>query len=370
MKEKTNLIMDISGRRKFLKQMSTGAAGLAFVSLFQPDEATSKIVTPKDSRVYFVTGTDHREAAYQALKPLEKEIENAIQGKQVIIKPNVGLTGKDKWVNITDVNQIRGILDFLKPIYDKKVTIGEGAAEQKSVFVGYENFNYLPLSREYNVKFIDMNDQSTTRKWIPDGYGHPQPIHIIDYYLDPDVYMISACRLKPSGGVIVTLSLKNVVMGSPLNRYKQKKAANRNDKPRMHAPTPKIPGNNHRALSYNIFRVATMGVQPDLAVLDGVVGVEGDGPWFGTPVEHGVALASTDWLAADRLGAELMGVGYNDLKYLIWCSEAGMGQYDLSKIKVIGPDYTKHIMKYKMNKNFEHQRAWIYEDTELKKTEK
>ena len=143
-------------------------------------------------------------------------------------------------------------------------------------------------------------------------------------------------------------------MGSPINHYKQKEVEGRNEKKKMHS-------GGRRGLSYNIFRLATMGIQPDLAVLDGVVSMEGKGPNHGTPVEHGVALASTDWLAVDRLGAELMGVDYNDLKYLQWCGEAGMGQDDLSRISIIGSDYKKHIIKYEIG-NIDVQRAWIYED--------
>ncbi|MBA7638427.1 hypothetical protein ES703_46083 [subsurface metagenome] len=57
-----------------------------------------------------------------------------------------------------------------------------------------------------------------------------------------------------------------------------------------------------------------------------------------------------------------MGVDWNEVKYLQWCAEAEMGIDDLSKITVIGPDYRKHIKKYKLNKNIERQREWIRED--------
>ena len=39
----------------------------------------------------FVTTDDHREAAYQSLKPLQKEVEKAIGDRQVVIKVNAGL---------------------------------------------------------------------------------------------------------------------------------------------------------------------------------------------------------------------------------------------------------------------------------------
>ena len=96
-------------------------------------------------------------------------------------------------------------------------------------------------------------------------------------------------------------------------------------------------------------------------MLDGVVGAHGNGPWNADPIEHGVVVASTDCIAADRLGAELMGVDYEELMYLKWCSNAGMGEDDLSKLKILGPDYKNHIKKYKLNENIEIQREWIYE---------
>ena len=68
---------------------------------------------------------------------------------------------------------------------------------------------------------------------------------------------------------------------------------------------------------------------------------------------------STDFVAADRLCSELMGIDPKYMKYLEWCGDAGMGNFDLSRIRVNGPNYKRHIIKYKMNKNFDWQVSWI-----------
>ncbi len=351
---------EINSRRDFLKKMSAGAAGLAFGSLYHPGKATARITPPKNSRVTLFSGSDHRESTYTSLKPFEKEVEKAIGDKQVVIKPNVGQVHKEYWLNASDAGQLRGILDFLKPIYDRKIIIAEGTAtESASTFTGYENFGYLPLQKEYNVKFIDLNDEPTALKCIQADNLYPLPINLINTYLDPDIYLISAARMKNSGGVVATLSLKNVAMGSPVNHYKQKIAEGRNEKTKVHSWKGKW---NRKGQTINIFLLTQMGIYPDLAVIDGVVGMEGNGPVRGTPIEHGVAVASTDFLAADRLAVELMGYDYSELKYLVWCGEAGMGQDDLSKIEIIGPDYRNHIVQYKHNDNYEQQVAWVYED--------
>ncbi|MFC1551434.1 DUF362 domain-containing protein [Candidatus Latescibacterota bacterium] len=370
MNDTTNTHIRNFFRRDFLKLLAAGATGAGAAGLtgcsaqFQGAQSLRRGgIIEGNSTVSFVADTDHRDATYNSLKPLESEIVKAIGNKQVVIKPNVGQVAPDKWLNATDAGQLRGILDFLKPVYDRKVIIAEGTAAAplktgpNSTFNGYKNYGYLELEREYDVDFVELNDYPTIKRFIPAPNRHPQGINLINMYLDPDVYLISATRFKNSGGVVCTLSLKNIVMGAPINHYKQKLAANRNEKHLMHTW-------GRRGQHYNIFRLATMGIQPDLAVLDGVVGMEGNGPVNGTPVEQGVALASTDWLAADRLGIELMGYDYNIMRYLSWCGEAGMGQDDLSKIKIVGPDYKPHIISYKHPDNFQEQVEWIYEDEE------
>lgn len=162
-----------------------------------------------------VASKNTREAAYRVLKPLRETVVQAIGDKRVVIKANVGCPQGDHRHECTDVEQLRGILDFLKPIHDQQVVMAEGAAAQAcSVRLGYERYGYLPLEKEYNVKLVDSNDLPVTRTWIRAGQNFPRPIHIIDLFLDHDVYLISACRLKTSGDVIVTLSVKNVVIGA------------------------------------------------------------------------------------------------------------------------------------------------------------
>lgn len=81
-------------------------------------------------------------------------------------------------------------------------------------------------------------------------------------------------------------------------------------------------------------------------------------PTEGTPVEHGVALASTDFIAADRIGCLLMDVPFGDVGYLTYCANAGLGQGDLSKITIIGPDPRSHVITYKLHERFEQMLEW------------
>jgi len=352
----------MNNRRSFLKRVTAGAAGLSLGSLYTAHEASARLFGSDKSQVSFETGTDRREMAYRSLKPFRKEIEKAIGKKQVVIKANAGLAVPEYAKNSTHADQLRGILDFLKEIHDRQVIIAEGTASTRcSAFVGFENYKYMNLEKEYKAKLVDANDQPYTLKWIRAAKHHPQSINIIDMYMDPDVYLISAARMKTHNAVVGTFSLKNVVMGSPVCHYRKKGSAQINEKSKMHGGVGSSGG---RELSYNHFLLAGMGVTPDLAIVDGVEAIEGDGPWSGEIVEHGVLVTSTDFVAADRVCTELMGIDPKYMKYLEWCSDAGMGNFDLSNIKINGPDIKDHIIKYKMNKNFDWQVEWIHENYE------
>ena len=110
-------------------------------------------------------------------------------------------------------------------------------------------------------------------------------------------------------------------------------------------------------LNYNLFHMAHM-VHPHLSVLDAYEGVEGNGPVSDEVVDHRIALAGTDYVAVDRIGAELMGVPFEKVGYLTYCADAGLGQGDRGRITVTGEDPADHIRKYKLHKSVDFQYRW------------
>ena len=100
-------------------------------------------------------------------------------------------------------------------------------------------------------------------------------------------------------------------------------------------------------------------LHPHLAVIDGFEGMEGNGPNDGTPVDHRVCVASLDWLSADRVGIELMGIDFSTVGYLNFCGQTGIGMADLNKIQIIGVSINNHKKKYKLSDNFKDQLIWM-----------
>ncbi|MHB9027280.1 MAG: DUF362 domain-containing protein, partial [Candidatus Latescibacterota bacterium] len=273
-------------RRGFIRGAALGFTGVALGSgcagMRKTDTAnTWRKPQGNSSPVSFITGTDRREMVYQALKPFEKEIRDGIQNKQLIIKPNFVFNGNP--VCATHPDAVRGLLDFLKPLYKKQIIIAESTVSPKRTGKMFEEYGYLPLQREYNVTLVDLNEQPASTFFILGNKLETAPIQVIDTFLDPQNYLFSITRPKSHDTVVATLGLKNMVMGSPRYNY-----TGINYKPLMHGHR-----DHARWLHYNMFLIARH-VRPDFTVIDGLEGMEGNGPVNGTGIPHGIALAGPD----------------------------------------------------------------------------
>ena len=335
-------------RRDILKQFGAGTIGLIagqkFLGPADSYAAPGSPLAPKGrlyqkeappAKVALIKGNDRREIVYQALKKIEDQILSSIGGKKILIKPNF------VWCDIplcaTHVDAVRAILDFLTPHYKQQIIIGESTAMRKPTTEGFKNYGYLALEKEYNIKIVDLNENPSYEYRYVFGEGHkPLPVRIISAFLDPNTYIISAARMKTHDRVLVTLSLKNVLLGAPLNDY------SKNDKWLLHTGENIINNFCH----FNMFHLA-QEIYPDLAVIDGFEAMEGNGPTHGTPVDSRVALASPDPLAADTVATKIMGFDPDRILYLRAMNEAGMGQADLEKIDVIGTALDQCQYKFK-----------------------
>jgi uncharacterized protein (DUF362 family) len=93
--------------------------------------------------------------------------------------------------------------------------------------------------------------------------------------------------------------------------------------------------------------------------------MEGNGPASGLPVSSRVAIASTDYIAADRVGLEVMGISPEWVGYLNYCAQCGLGQYDLAQIDIRGSQLSKAIKKYQLHEDIERELQWMGPMTEL-----
>jgi len=334
-------------RRKFLKDSAFGLVGVTAALNSVPVRANAirpikcrKPVTAKTSRAALIKGEERYSNVTKALALIKGGIKQGIGHKQVVIKPNFVVTNKQ--LAATHVDCITAILDMLKPIYDRPVILAESPAFDPAS-VGFANYGYHRLQEKYDVKFVELDEARPSRLFICDKNLQPLPIQVSSLLMDPDVYLISSAVMKTHDTVVATLSLKNVLMGAPL------KIGGKTYKRDVHQGIKQI--------NFNLFNMA-MSLKPDLAVIDGFVGMEGNGPVSGTPVDTGVAIASTDFLSADRIAVEVMGIDFAKIGYLSYCARANLGVSDLSRIELLGEDVSDCRHTFRLHENIDKQYQW------------
>ena len=80
--------------------------------------------------------------------------------------------------------------------------------------------------------------------------------------------------------------------------------------------------------------------------VDGIVGLQGDGPLFGSAVSSGIIIAGTDLLAVDATCARLMGFDPAQIGYLDFAAWAGIGVIDAGKIELVGEPLANFQRRY------------------------
>lgn len=288
--------------------------------------------------VSLVKGAKRRSTVKKSLDLISDDIKRGLKPGKIIIKPNFVSTSVQLAASHAD--QIRGILDYFTEFYKEKIIIAEAASPfAGSTREGYEKFGYHQLAEEYNVELLDLNEGPFEKIPVLDKRGKTIHVRVSGLLLDKNNYLISAAKLKTHDTVVVTLSIKNVVMG----------CINADDKVMMHQ--------GYRYTNLNLAEMAGL-VWPDLAVIDGLVGMEGNGPEYGTPIDAGIALSGADALAADRVACEIMGVDFNKVGYLCYCREKGMGEADMAKIDVRGKNLHECIRPFRLHSAVEEQFKW------------
>ena len=312
--------------------------------------------TPKPTnRVALFHGDDRADIAFRALEVHEQAVRRAIGNRRVVIKPNN--VAIDKQLSATHAGCLEGILEFLKSIGKLQNTVIAESAANGPTFDGFENYHYTGLARKYSIKLVDLDQDQVERVHVFDQKDfRPHPVRMSRLLLDPNTFIISAAKLKTHDQVVATLSLKNVIVGAPIKDPgygggRGAKSGAKSDKPIIH-------GSGFRALNYNLFDLSRR-LHPHLAVIDGYEGMEGNGPTRGTLVEHRVCVASPDWLAADRVAVELMGIDFAKVGYLNYCAQAGLGEGDLQKIEILGEPIARHVRRYKLADNIDQQLVWM-----------
>ncbi len=97
-------------------------------------------------------------------------------------------------------------------------------------------------------------------------------------------------------------------------------------------------------------------VNPSMALIDGLYGMEGKGPVKGSPVFHGFSIASEDLVLVDSLTTFIMGFDVADVSYLHYAHLDGLGQTSWERVVGVDPLLVK--FPYRPHPLYNKQKQW------------
>jgi len=196
--------------------------------------------------------------------------------ESVFIKPNVPDSGPPGQGLYTDPAVVDA---FLKLFPGRSVVIGEGCIVGRDADVALRKNGYSAVAERHGATLVNLDRAERFKVSWP--YGEltlPSYVRTHEY--------ISIAKMKTHIQTGVTLGMKN-----------QKGLLTAADKRRF-----------HRTGLNECIRALAEVVQPALTIVDGIVALEGDGPWrYGRPLEMNVLVAGTNLIEVDNACRELMG---------------------------------------------------------------
>ncbi len=237
-----------------------------------------------------------------------------IQGKRVLIKPNVLRATEAKEGVVTHPAVLRAVVRKVESLEPAHIVVGDNPG-LFSYGANEESFKKTGLMEAAMGYYENIGNDAEKVDFNPDFMP---AVSISRAVLDAEI-IISLPKFKTHGLTIVTGGIKNSYGFLPGAQ-----------KARLHKAAGS-PAHFHEAI-VDVFRLRI----PNLFILDAVVGMEGNGPASPDLRDIGLILASDNAVALDAVVAWMMGCDPGRLRFLQRAHEMGLGDYEISRIEVIG----------------------------------
>jgi uncharacterized protein (DUF362 family) len=285
------------------------------LNMRNPDSALVPSFRRPVSRVAIRRATSYDQDLPTILYETMREFDLPVRGKTVLLKPN--LVGLDpRGVINTHPAVIAAARDSFIRLGAAKVLIGDGPAMDRDTEAIVESMHLRELAGWFSGSFVDLNVDDVDLVSLKTRASRLKELYLPRTVLGVD-YLVSMPKLKTHHWAGVTLSLKNMFGIVPGSCYGWPKNI-------LHWA-----GINRAILDINA------AARPDFAIVDGIIGMEGNGPIQGTPKLAGVVVMGDDPVAVDATCCRVMGLAPERVKYL---ARAGslLGHLKLDKIRQLG----------------------------------
>ena len=244
-----------------------------------------------------------------------REFDLPVRGKTVLLKANFVSSDSENVINTHPAVVAAARESFLR-LDASKVTVADGPALERDTEAILESMRLREFIGSLRDNFVDLNADEVRRVTLNTHATKLKELSFPETLLAAD-FVVSMPKLKTHRWAGVTLSLKNMFGVVPGNCYGWPKNI-------LH----------WAGIARSILDINST-VRPDFAIVDGIVGMEGNGPIQGTPKPCGVLILGDDPVAVDSTCARIMGLDPQRIEHLSQASYL-LGHLQEAKIQQIG----------------------------------
>jgi uncharacterized protein (DUF362 family) len=224
------------------------------------------------------------------------ELRVDVRGRSVLLKPNLVEYEAGQTIN-THPLMVAGAITALRRAGAREVVVGEGPGHRRDVEYLLTSTGLAEHLRELRTPFVDLNHDDVREVALRSWFTGLRSMALPTSVLRADL-VVSMPKLKTHHWAGITCSMKNFFGVVPGAVYGWPKNL-------LH-----VKGIDASILDL----VAT--VRPGLTIVDGIVGMEGDGPIMGRARGLGFVAMGTDLTAVDATCARVIGIDPHKVVYL------------------------------------------------------
>jgi uncharacterized protein (DUF362 family) len=274
---------------------------------------------------------DLADVVYRGLELLRQ----AVAGRRVFLKPNMVEYESDTSIN-THPSVVAGAAAAFLKAGAREVVVGEGPGHRRDVEYLLSGTGLDDVLTEHRLRFVDLNHDDIVRVPLRSRFTGLDAMWLPSELLRSD-FIVSMPKLKTHHWVAMTASLKNffgvvpgAVYGWPKNIL------------------------HFRGIEQSILDIAAT-VRPAFAIVDAIVGMEGDGPIMGRPRQLGFLAMGADLVAVDATCARIIGLDPAKMPYLSVGSEY-LGNLAERRIEQRGETLNRYRTQFDVLEPFKKRR--------------
>lgn len=245
-------------------------------------------------------------------------IKNIIKpGMRVAIKPNLLMAKKPEDAATTNPAIVHAVTKMVQKA-GGIVTIVESPGGPYNIPLLKMVYSKTGIEEVANLTGAELNFDLRVEKINNSEAAYLKSLKILKPLHEADL-IINIAKLKTHGLMVYTGAVKNM-FGSIAGLEKSEYHLRMSDSKQF----------------ANCLIDIFLATKPQINIIDGIIGMEGDGPSAGVPKYIGCLLASKDAFACDYAALEIIGVDYKKVPVLKTAEERGL--FDKKQVDFIGVD--------------------------------